>query len=96
MQQALARWQARIGVGTSGDNAAGLVDYGSLTFGYSYDSTAVSGADGFARLSAIAEARTLTTRAVERHINALFAKLPLAEQPDVDRRVKAVLLFLAE
>jgi DNA-binding NarL/FixJ family response regulator len=46
--------------------------------------------------AAIAEALTLTTRAVERHINALFAKLPLAEQPDVDRRVKAVLLFLAE
>ncbi len=45
--------------------------------------------------TAIAEALTLTTRAVERHINALFAKLPLDEQPDVDRRVKAVLLFLA-
>jgi DNA-binding NarL/FixJ family response regulator len=45
--------------------------------------------------AAIAEALTLTTRAVERHINALFAKLPLDEQPDVDRRVKAVLLFLA-
>jgi DNA-binding NarL/FixJ family response regulator len=46
--------------------------------------------------AAIAEALTLTTRAVERHINALFAKLPLGEQPDVDRRVKAVLLFLSE
>jgi DNA-binding NarL/FixJ family response regulator len=46
--------------------------------------------------TAIAEALTLTTRAVERHINSLFAKLPLDEQPDVDRRVKAVLLFLAE
>ena len=45
--------------------------------------------------TAIAQALTLTTRAVERHINALFAKLPLDEQPDVDRRVKAVLLFLA-
>jgi DNA-binding NarL/FixJ family response regulator len=45
--------------------------------------------------AAIAEALTLTTRAVERHINALFAKLPLDEHPDVDRRVKAVLLFLA-
>jgi DNA-binding NarL/FixJ family response regulator len=44
--------------------------------------------------AAIAEALTLTTRAVQRHINALFAKLPLGEQPDVDRRVKAVLLFL--
>jgi DNA-binding NarL/FixJ family response regulator len=46
--------------------------------------------------AAIAEALTLTTRAVEKHINALFAKLPLGEQPDVDRRVKAVLLFLSE
>jgi DNA-binding NarL/FixJ family response regulator len=46
--------------------------------------------------AAIAEALTLTTRAVERHISALFAKLPLDDQPDVDRRVKAVLLFLAE
>ncbi len=46
--------------------------------------------------AAIAEELTLTTRAVERHINSLFAKLPLDEHPDVDRRVKAVLLFLAE
>ncbi len=46
--------------------------------------------------AAIAEDLTLTTRAVERHINSLFAKLPLDEHPDVDRRVKAVLLFLAE
>ncbi len=45
--------------------------------------------------AAIAQALTLTTRAVERHINALFAKLPLDDQPEVDRRVKAVLLFLA-
>ena len=46
--------------------------------------------------AAIAHALTLTTRAVERHINSVFAKLPLDEQPEVDRRVKAVLLFLAE
>ena len=46
--------------------------------------------------TAIADALTLTTRAVERHINSLFAKLPLDDQPDVDRRVKAVLLFLAD
>jgi DNA-binding NarL/FixJ family response regulator len=44
---------------------------------------------------AIAQALTLTTRAVERHINAIFAKLPLDDQAEVDRRVKAVLLFLA-
>jgi DNA-binding NarL/FixJ family response regulator len=46
--------------------------------------------------AAIAEVLTLTTRAVERHINSLFAKLPLEGQSEVDRRVKAVLLFLAE
>jgi putative polyketide hydroxylase len=43
MQQALARWQARIGVGSAGDGVA-LVDYGSLTFGYRYRSVAVLGA----------------------------------------------------
>jgi DNA-binding NarL/FixJ family response regulator len=46
--------------------------------------------------AAIGHTLTLTTRAVERHINAVFAKLPLAEQPEVDRRVKAVLLFLSD
>ena len=46
--------------------------------------------------AAIADALTLTTRAVERHINSLFAKLPLDEKSEVDRRVKSVLLFLAE
>jgi DNA-binding NarL/FixJ family response regulator len=46
--------------------------------------------------AAIAAALTLTTRAVERHINAVFAKLPLDGQSEVDRRVKAVLLFLAD
>jgi DNA-binding NarL/FixJ family response regulator len=46
--------------------------------------------------AAIAQALTLTTRAVERHINSVFAKLPLDEQPEVDRRVKSVLLYLAE
>jgi putative polyketide hydroxylase len=47
MQQALARWQARIGVGSTGNGAAALVDYGSLTFGYRYRSAAVlDAADG--------------------------------------------------
>ncbi len=45
---------------------------------------------------AIAQSLTLTVRAVEKHINAIFSKLPLSEEADVDRRVKAVLLFLAE
>jgi DNA-binding NarL/FixJ family response regulator len=46
--------------------------------------------------AAIAAALTLSVRAVEKHINAIFSKLGLAEERDVDRRVKAVLLFLAE
>jgi putative polyketide hydroxylase len=43
MRQALARWQARIGTG-SGSAAEPLLDYGSLTFGYRYRSSAVLGA----------------------------------------------------
>ncbi len=46
--------------------------------------------------AAIGAALHLTVRAVEKHINAIFSKLPLAETPDADRRVTAVLLFLAE
>lgn len=46
--------------------------------------------------AAIAAALSLTVRAVEKHINAIFSELPLAEAPEIDRRVKAVLLFLAE
>ena len=38
----------------------------------------------------------ITVRAVERHINSIFAKLGLAEEGDVHRRVRAVLLYLAE
>lgn len=38
----------------------------------------------------------VTVRAVERHINSIFAKLGLAEEEDVHRRVGAVLLYLAE
>jgi DNA-binding NarL/FixJ family response regulator len=37
----------------------------------------------------------LTERAVEKHINSIFSKLGLSEAHDVNRRVKAVLLFLA-
>jgi DNA-binding NarL/FixJ family response regulator len=44
----------------------------------------------------VAEALVLSERAVEKHINAIFAKLRLPEARDVHRRVKAVLLFLAE
>ena len=46
--------------------------------------------------AAIAAALTLTPRAVEKHINAIFSKLPLNQAQDVDRRVTAVLLFLSE
>ena len=40
-----------------------------------------------------ARALFLTERAVEKHINSLFAKLGLVGEPDVNRRVKAVLLL---
>ena len=46
--------------------------------------------------AAIAVTLSLTVRAVEKHINAIFSKLGLGEEPDVDRRVKAVLLFLSD
>jgi DNA-binding NarL/FixJ family response regulator len=46
--------------------------------------------------SAIAASLFLTERAVEKHINSLFHKLGLTEEPDVHRRVMAVLAFLRE
>ena len=46
--------------------------------------------------AAIAGRLVLTVRAVERHINSIFAKLGLAEEADYHRRVRAVLLFLAQ
>lgn len=45
--------------------------------------------------AAVADALFLTERAVEKHINALFAKLGLIAEPDTNRRVKAVLLYLS-
>jgi DNA-binding NarL/FixJ family response regulator len=45
--------------------------------------------------AAIGAALFLSDRAVEKHINALFSKLGLSEEIDVHRRVKAVLVFLA-
>jgi DNA-binding NarL/FixJ family response regulator len=45
---------------------------------------------------AIAKSLYLTERAVEKHINSLFHKLDLTEEPDVHRRVMAVLAFLRE
>jgi len=43
----------------------------------------------------IAERLHVTIRAVERHINSIFAKLQLTEEREVHRRVQAVLLFLS-
>jgi DNA-binding NarL/FixJ family response regulator len=46
--------------------------------------------------AAIAKSLFLTERAIEKHINSLFHKLDLTEEPDVHRRVMAVLAFLRE
>ena len=46
--------------------------------------------------ASIAKALFLTDRAVEKHINSMFHKLGLTEEPDVHRRVMAVLAFLRE
>jgi DNA-binding NarL/FixJ family response regulator len=46
--------------------------------------------------TAIAESLFLTKRAVEKHINAIFLKLGLADAQDVSKRVKAALMLLAE
>jgi DNA-binding NarL/FixJ family response regulator len=45
--------------------------------------------------AAVGAALYLTERAVEKHINALFAKLGLGAEPDTNRRVMAVLLYLS-
>jgi DNA-binding NarL/FixJ family response regulator len=44
--------------------------------------------------TSIADSLGITKRAVERHINGIFAKLGLPEDGDVNRRVKATLLYL--
>jgi DNA-binding NarL/FixJ family response regulator len=43
----------------------------------------------------IASKLTITKRAVERHINSIFLKLDLGEPEDVNRRVRATLLYLS-
>jgi len=45
--------------------------------------------------AAVAASLVLSERAVEKHINSIFSKLALSQEPDVHRRVKAVLLFLS-
>jgi DNA-binding NarL/FixJ family response regulator len=44
---------------------------------------------------AIANTLFLSERAIEKHSNSIFSKLGLNEESDVNRRVKAVLLYLA-
>jgi DNA-binding NarL/FixJ family response regulator len=45
--------------------------------------------------AAIAETLVLSERAVEKHTNSIFSKLGLSEERNLDRRVKAVLLYLS-
>src|SRR5215212_2459112 len=45
--------------------------------------------------AAIAETLVITKRAVEGHINSIFSKLELGDAEEVDRRVKAALLYLS-
>ncbi len=45
---------------------------------------------------AIATTLYLTKRAVEKHVNAIFAKLGITDDPDVSQRVTATLMALAE
>lgn len=46
--------------------------------------------------AAIAQTLVLSGRAVEKHINSIFSKLGLSEEPALHRRVAAVLLFLGQ
>jgi DNA-binding NarL/FixJ family response regulator len=46
--------------------------------------------------AAIAESLVVTKRAVEKHINAIFSKLGLANVDGISQRVAAALLFLSE
>ena len=55
-------------------------------------------------LAAVAEGKSnaaigrqlfLTESSVEKHINSIFSKLGLSEEPEIHRRVRATLLFLA-
>jgi len=46
--------------------------------------------------AAIAASLVLSERAVEKHTNSIFSKLCLTEERDLNRRVKAVLLYLQD
>jgi DNA-binding NarL/FixJ family response regulator len=45
---------------------------------------------------AIAAALHITLAGVEKHINVIFSKLGLTREVEIHRRVKAVLMFLAD
>jgi DNA-binding NarL/FixJ family response regulator len=45
---------------------------------------------------AVARELNISTRAVERHVNAIFTRLQIQESPDVSRRVMAVLIYLED
>ncbi|HEV2427916.1 MAG TPA: LuxR C-terminal-related transcriptional regulator, partial [Acidimicrobiales bacterium] len=44
--------------------------------------------------AAISKALGISERAVEKHSNSIFSKLGLSEEQDLNRRVKAVLVYL--
>ncbi|HVA05332.1 MAG TPA: response regulator transcription factor [Acidimicrobiales bacterium] len=46
--------------------------------------------------AAIASALQVSERAVEKHTNSIFSKLGLTEEKEVNRRVKAVLVYLSD
>lgn len=46
--------------------------------------------------SAIAETLFLSERSIEKHINSIFTKLDLLPEKETNRRVRAVLMFLAD
>lgn len=46
--------------------------------------------------AAIGEALFISSRSVEKHINAIFTKLDLGQEPDSHRRVRAVLMYLSQ
>lgn len=46
--------------------------------------------------AAIGEALFISARSVEKHINSIFTKLDLPQTEDINRRVRAVLLYLGD
>lgn len=46
--------------------------------------------------AAVGEALFISSRSVEKHVNSIFTKLDLSHETDTNRRVRAVLLYLAD